>query len=62
MSKPKATAKDVISRAKERPNKVKTSLTFDEEVFNRFQAACEKNGAPMSRVLEELMKKFLDEL
>ncbi len=38
--------------------KVRKDFTIDEDVFDEFQARCKKRNQSMSRVIEELIKKY----
>ncbi|MEK6774967.1 MAG: hypothetical protein AABY64_13580 [Bdellovibrionota bacterium] len=58
MKKENKKQNDIIERAKQR--RIKVSLTFDPGTYHAFQGTCEKQGVVASRVLEELMKDFVD--
>lgn len=45
--------------SKEPHDRKRVTFFLSEELCDRFKAVCEKESAPMSRVLEELMKDFL---
>lgn len=54
--------KGIINRAKKKNNKQKVSFTFDTELYSEFVRICDKQDVAMSRVLEELMKSFIDSM
>jgi len=59
--KKKVNAKAIVATAKAKTYRSKVSFTFDEEIYQKFQAACEVDDIPVSRVLEELMILFLED-
>jgi len=52
--------KDILKRAKIKPHRIKVSFTFPEGLYESFRLACEKDQVAASRVLEELLKAYLD--
>jgi hypothetical protein len=41
---------------KNRPNKVRRTFTFDEDVINKFESRCRKELRPLSTVLNQTIK------
>ena len=41
---------------KNKPNKVRRTFTFDEEVINKFEDRCRKELRPLSTVLNQTVK------
>lgn len=54
--------KRVLERAKTKRETAKATYTIDADIFEAFQKACEKEDVAQSRIVEELMKEFLDYL
>jgi hypothetical protein len=40
-------------------NKKPTSFNIDNSLFIRFKSACVQKGQPMSKVIEDLMEKYV---
>lgn len=54
--------KKALERAREKKERVKATYTLDADIFEAFQKACDKEDVAQSRIIEELMKEFLDYL
>ncbi len=60
MKATKISAKNVIIRAKQKgPKSQKVSFSLRADLYEQFRSVCQKEGAPMSSVIEEFMKDFL---
>ncbi len=62
MTKTKIDTKDILEKIKTRPKRQTASFTFSDGIFEEFKVACEKENVPMSRVIEQLMLAFLENL
>lgn len=51
-------AQEIINKLELEDDRTKVSLYLSKSLYNRFKKACGK--APASRVMEELMREFLD--
>ena len=58
--KKKLDAKSILNRAKKKESRQKVSFTFDTDLYKSFTEICTKQEVAMSRVLEELMKDFIE--
>ena len=57
----KTDSKTILNRAKAKPTtRVKTSLTFNSDIYEAFVSSCDKNEVAVSRLLEELMRDYLE--
>lgn len=55
-----ATAKDLIEKHQNEDDRAKVSLYLSRSVFEKFKKSCRSSSA--SKVMEDLMKMFLDSL
>lgn len=60
MKMTKVDAKSILNRIDTDNNRGKVSLYLDKELYERFKKSCGK--APASRVMEELMREFIEGL
>lgn len=58
----KSTAKAIIERNKQDDDRAKVSLYMSQSLYERFKKVCDKENAPASRVLEDLIREFLTSL
>ena len=56
----KINAKSIIEKLETEDDREKTSFYLSKRIYNQFKKACGK--APASKVVEELMKQFLEGL
>lgn len=61
MKQSKIDAKDILKRLENNENRAKVSLYLDKKIYDQFKKACGKQ-ASASRVMEELMREFLESL
>lgn len=55
-------AKDIIKQAQNKNEKTKTSIYVDNDLWNEFLKKCEQQGVKSSKVIEILIRRFLEEL
>lgn len=58
----KTSARALIEKNKQEDDREKVSLYLSKSLYDRFKKVCEQGGAPASRVLEGMIKEFLDDL
>jgi uncharacterized protein (DUF4415 family) len=50
--------KEITAKAKDKPNKAKSSIYLDQDVYKSFKAKCKKEGVKVSKVLEAFMVEY----